>query len=295
MLFAVLGVVAVFYYAVIYSAIMRFPPAVLTDPSHDVYTLVFADYPNRVVSIFLQAFPVFVLSANFPIISITLRNNLIMLGNKFADSAKDPGGGAQHSTGAGGVWAGLGRRGGAACGGAWVRHADVLYPTLAIGPPIVVAYFTEDVEVLISYTGSYAGVGIQYIIPACACYFGRQAPAPSFSPVFLARLSPFTKKCRVRLLCGDGVAEVCGGRECARAQGGQEGSGGERGGEGTRRCFPFAACGRHARPPGLTDGLRLLNTNVCAFAGSSPGRSWATPPSPRTRTGRSLPAMFGWA
>ena len=163
MLFGVFGVVAMFYYALVYTAIMRFPASVLTNPDHDMYTLVFADYPIKFFSVFLQVFPMFVLSANFPIIAITLRNNLQTLGHKFQTAAPVRAA-SEEGTGSGAATTRTVSQ------DAWNQY---LYPSLAIGPPIVVAYFTEQVEVLISYTGSYAGVGIQYVIPACACYYGR--------------------------------------------------------------------------------------------------------------------------
>eukprot|EP00049_Salpingoeca_infusionum_P010967 m.189548 g.189548 ORF g.189548 m.189548 type:complete len:118 (-) comp14795_c0_seq1:284-637(-) len=49
-----------------------------------------------------------------------------------------------------------------------------LIPIATIAPPIIVAFCTKDVETLVSYTGSYAGVGIQYIFPALLCLYGRK-------------------------------------------------------------------------------------------------------------------------
>ena len=90
MLVLVFLTVALFYYALVYSAILRFQSKILTDESYDVYTLVWADYPVRFIAVFVQLFPVFVLSTNFPIIAITLRNNLITLGSKL--SGREDGG-----------------------------------------------------------------------------------------------------------------------------------------------------------------------------------------------------------
>lgn len=42
-------------------------------------------------------------------------------------------------------------------------------------PPLIVAFNTEDVGSLVSYTGGFAGVGIQYVVPAMLCYCGRNA------------------------------------------------------------------------------------------------------------------------
>lgn len=151
MIFAVFIVVAIFYYALVFTAIIRFPRQILESKKNDVYTLVFADYPVKFCSFFLRMFPVFVLSTNFPIIAITLRNNLATLGVKLRGQSS-----------------------------ANSKFSRLLYPTLAIGPPIIVAFFTQQVEVLISFTGSYAGVGIQYVIPALACHLGRQVARREF-------------------------------------------------------------------------------------------------------------------
>lgn len=151
MLFLVFSVVALFYYALVFTAIIRFPSAILKSSKNDVYTLVFADYPVHFCSIFLRMFPVFVLSTNFPIIAITLRNNLTTLGLKLRGQSS-----------------------------ANSKFSRLLYPTLAIAPPIIVACFTQKVETLISFTGSYAGVGIQYVIPALACHLGRKTAIREF-------------------------------------------------------------------------------------------------------------------
>ncbi|EGD76595.1 hypothetical protein PTSG_07712 [Salpingoeca rosetta] len=128
-----------FYALLSLTAVFRFQ----ADSLKDLYTLNFTDFPSKFVSYFLGLFPVFTLSANFPIIAITLRNNLRHL---FEPPDRPfP---------------------------AWVTR--FVLPIAAIGPPILVGYFTEDVGFLVSFTGSYAGVGIQYVIPALLCYFARQ-------------------------------------------------------------------------------------------------------------------------
>ena len=40
------------------------------------------------------------------------------------------------------------------------------YALLAIAPPIAIALCTENVSMLVGFTGSYAGLGIQWFIPA---------------------------------------------------------------------------------------------------------------------------------
>lgn len=36
-----------------------------------------------------------------------------------------------------------------------------MYALVALLPPLVVAFFTEDVSMLVGFTGAYAGLGIQ--------------------------------------------------------------------------------------------------------------------------------------
>lgn len=119
-----------FYCLLCMTAVFRFD----SDKLEDLYTLNFQDYSVAFISYFLALFPVFTLSANFPIIAITLRNNLKQLLTR-----KDK---PFHPT-----------------------FDRFFFPLIAIGPPILVAFFTENVKFLVSFTGSYAGVGIQYVIP----------------------------------------------------------------------------------------------------------------------------------
>lgn len=89
----------------------------------------------KIVEYFLALFPVFTLSTSFPIIAITLRNNLKSLflteGRRYRWSVR-----------------------------------KVFFPLLAIIPPFLIAMATKNLEILVGITGSYAGTGIQYFIPA---------------------------------------------------------------------------------------------------------------------------------
>lgn len=117
----------------------------------DLYTLNFVPSQDessvllKFVEYFLTLFPVFTLSASFPIIAITLRNNLQTL---FLDTARYD---SYHFV---------------------LRR--VLFPLLAIVPPVLVTYFTDSVSSLVSFTGSYAGTGIQYIIPIALVHSARR-------------------------------------------------------------------------------------------------------------------------
>uniref|UniRef100_A0A182PE15 Amino acid transporter transmembrane domain-containing protein n=1 Tax=Anopheles epiroticus TaxID=199890 RepID=A0A182PE15_9DIPT len=117
----------------------------------DLYTLNFvpsADQANgllKVVEYFLALFPVFTLSASFPIVAITLRNNLQTL---FLDAAQ------------------------LEAYNFFLRR--VFFPLLAILPPLIVCYFTESVSNLVGFTGCYAGTGIQYLIPVALVLSARR-------------------------------------------------------------------------------------------------------------------------
>eukprot|EP00729_Bicosta_minor_P005524 gene5524-5614_t len=75
LLTAVITLTLAFYLLLSFTAMFRFTPEELAATA-GLYTLNFADYHVHTVSRALEFFPVFVLSANFPIIAITLRNNL---------------------------------------------------------------------------------------------------------------------------------------------------------------------------------------------------------------------------
>lgn len=114
----------------------------------DLYTLDFSQrwMGNEVFLIpryFLALFPVFTLSTSFPIVAITLRNNLKSL---FLTEG-------HHY---------------------WWCVRKVLFPLLAVIPPILVAMATKNLEILVGVTGAYAGTGIQYLIPAFLVFIARK-------------------------------------------------------------------------------------------------------------------------
>lgn len=117
----------------------------------DLYTLNFIPtntYTSgiflEIINYFLGAFPLFTLTTSFPIIAITLQNNLKTL---FLDVNVME----RYNF--------------------FIRR--LLFPTLAVVPPIIVAFTTHNLKTLVAFTGSYAGVFIQYIIPASLVYFAR--------------------------------------------------------------------------------------------------------------------------
>ncbi|KOC60132.1 Transmembrane protein 104 like protein [Habropoda laboriosa] len=91
---------------------------------------------------FLALFPVFTLSTSFPIIAITLRNNLQLL--FFREDTS------------------------------YLCLRKLCLPVLAVLPPYMIAMSTKDLSKLVEITGSYAGAGIQYLIPTFLVYYARQ-------------------------------------------------------------------------------------------------------------------------
>lgn len=133
------AVVMVFYALLSFTAIFTFR----AEDLKDLYTLNFWDSSGEFVGYFLALFPVFTLSTNFPIISITLRDNLKNLFHR--EGRPYP----------------------------WVVDR-IVFPLATITLPIIVAFITQNLEVLVGVTGSYAGAGVQYIIPACLAYCGKK-------------------------------------------------------------------------------------------------------------------------
>ncbi|KAI4480819.1 PREDICTED: transmembrane protein 104 homolog [Polistes canadensis] len=95
-----------------------------------------------VIEYFLALFPVFTLSTSFPIIAITLRNNLQSL-FLYDDTS-------------------------------YYFLRKLIFPVLAILPPYLIAMSTKDLSKLIGITGSYAGTCIQYLIPTFLVYYARK-------------------------------------------------------------------------------------------------------------------------
>ncbi|XP_055606067.1 transmembrane protein 104 homolog [Uranotaenia lowii] len=117
----------------------------------DLYTLNFVPSSDqdsiflKTIEYFLALFPVFTLSASFPIIAITLRSNLQTL---FLDTTQIE----SYNF--------------------FLRK--LFFPLLAIVPPICICFFTESVVSLVGFTGCYAGTGIQYLIPIGLVFAARR-------------------------------------------------------------------------------------------------------------------------
>ncbi|RLN02640.1 hypothetical protein BBJ28_00014697 [Nothophytophthora sp. Chile5] len=135
------------YFVLCSSATFRFlPEDVEVSSNRDVYTLNFKNYPVQVFAYFLSLFPVFTLSASFPLICITLRENIRHLATRLFDSS-------------------LAQNDAAPVTGFYGFLEKNMYALVALVPPLVVAFFTEDVSMLVGFTGAYAGLGIQWVVP----------------------------------------------------------------------------------------------------------------------------------
>jgi len=172
-------IVAGFYLLLAFTGIFAFPVL------NDLYTLNFipdrcsslndstgihhyssdggSDVASQVMGYFLSLFPVFTLSTSFPIITITLRNNLKQL---FLTRPE-----VEYSF--------------------FTRR--LLFPLLALIPPTIVALIVSDISFLVGITGSYAGAGVQYVVPALLAYYARKALVQEFgsNTVHNSFASPF--------------------------------------------------------------------------------------------------------
>lgn len=157
------GLILVFYCLLSMTAVFAF------NNIPDLYTLTFEpsvcpnpDNPAPVFfQYFLALFPVFTLSTNWPIIGITLRNNLKTLVLRQDRS--------YH----------------------FVINR-LLFPLLVLLPPAALAIATDQVDFLVGITGSYAGAALQYFIPVALVYFARRAVNKAIgSSVHQRTKSPF--------------------------------------------------------------------------------------------------------
>jgi hypothetical protein len=49
-----------------------------------------------------------------------------------------------------------------------------LFSLLAVIPPICIAFGTRNVDLLVGITGSYAGLGIMFLIPTSLVFYSRR-------------------------------------------------------------------------------------------------------------------------
>lgn len=115
----------------------------------------------KVIGFFLAAFPLFPMSTSFPIIAITLQSNLK---NFILDQTID-----RHSF--------------------FINR--LVFPTLAVVPPVLVALCTHNLKRLVEITGTYAGVIVQYVVPAILVLYARRHCVKVFGSSNHKYASPF--------------------------------------------------------------------------------------------------------
>ncbi|CAF0877689.1 unnamed protein product [Adineta steineri] len=157
--------IALFYLLLSLTAVFTF------DKFEDLYTLNFrpttrcaqsAVYVPKFLAYFISLFPVFTLSSSFPIIGITLRNNL----ETVLKSCVKIG-----------------------------RKQRIILVIVVLLFPCTVSIVTENINFLVGFTGSYAGVAVQYVIPALLVYNARrQAQLKLRRPVHFENQSFFQNK-----------------------------------------------------------------------------------------------------
>uniref|UniRef100_A0A915I201 Amino acid transporter transmembrane domain-containing protein n=1 Tax=Romanomermis culicivorax TaxID=13658 RepID=A0A915I201_ROMCU len=177
--------------ALIYALILFFYVTISSTGSFafaevcDVYTLNFlslnrastglAFVVHTIIDYFLALFPVFSLTTNFPIVGVTLRNNLISLFYEMKE----------HSNGDTiDISVDNGKK----------IVQKVLIPSLVVLPPVFISCLTDNVEILASVTGSYAGVGVQYVLPAMLIFGARKKCRNLMSFLPNSHKSPFASK-----------------------------------------------------------------------------------------------------
>ncbi|KFD48234.1 hypothetical protein M514_10877 [Trichuris suis] len=194
--------VLLFYLAVSLTGVMAFRHV------EDVYVLNFfqlrVEDPRwnvlgAVVRYFLVLYPVFTISSNYPIIGITLRRNIDILLFPTNPSKKEPTARYGLTTEvdvASSQELLVGSNANEVA--SFQQQTKILHvlrsvflPLLVVTVPLSVALFTDDVEVLISATGSYAGVGIQYIVPTWLAWKVRRSYKALYEAMPTNYLSPF--------------------------------------------------------------------------------------------------------
>ena len=142
------ALIIVFYILLTYTGVFAFK----VSDMQELYSLDFFSPGEQIALLilgtYIALFPVFTLSTNFPIISITLRENLKALFKTVFER--------------------------------WLRGANfpfvvdhIFFPLLTIIPPFAIAYATQQTDVLVSVTGSFPGVCVQYLIPVSLAFMGH--------------------------------------------------------------------------------------------------------------------------
>lgn len=123
-----------------------------------LYIYKFKDFPIKVFAVFLQLFPVFTVSSNFPMLTITLRNNMVHLvkiimgpeRTQKSDVMREP--------------------------ATWFR--GFVFTLSALAPAFIISMFDDrNVTLLVRLTGSYPGLFIMFVFPTVLVFFARRTAA----------------------------------------------------------------------------------------------------------------------
>ncbi len=138
---------------------------------NDLYNLDFFDPSDSIIRLivgtYLALFPFFVLSTRFPLNSISLRENLKSLSK---EAFKPCVGDKQLPK----------------------IMERIIFGTVAIIPAIIISFSTQQNSLLISVTGTFPGVGIQYLIPAGLVIMSRRTLLKRFGSYENKHKSPFS-------------------------------------------------------------------------------------------------------
>ncbi|ETN75245.1 hypothetical protein NECAME_00656 [Necator americanus] len=150
----------------------------------DVYTLNFFNDSltsvfNIIVNYFLALFPVFTITTNYPIVGATLVNNVRVLRDLiFSANSK--------------VYAEDRTEKAKKRNTSFILLSDILIYVTMLGLPTVISIITDDMLLLATVTGSYPGVGVQFLIPCLLVMYARNyAKKELNSPVPQKYASPF--------------------------------------------------------------------------------------------------------
>jgi len=118
-------------------------------PVQSLYTENFLSFQGVVVSYFLGLYPVFTITSNYPLIAITLRNNMMQIFPVLQE-------------------------------GPYAKYKQAIFATVVAFPPFAVATVFLNVNALVSLTGAYAGLFIEFVIPAVLVLYARKRVALLF-------------------------------------------------------------------------------------------------------------------
>ncbi|EYC01963.1 hypothetical protein Y032_0103g3564 [Ancylostoma ceylanicum] len=155
--------------------------------TQDVYTLNFLNDNltsvfHIIVNYFLALFPVFTITTNYPIVGATLVNNVRVLRDLiFSANAKVY---TEEQTEAEKKKSKT----------AHILSDIVIYVTM-LGLPTVISIITDDMLLLATVTGSYPGVGVQFLIPCLLVIYSRNYAKNELNfPVPKKYASPFESR-----------------------------------------------------------------------------------------------------